>query len=80
MPINNLENKIFKILGKSFPRSKINKNIKKLSINSFKEWDSLANFNLLLEVEKEFKVRFSIEEMSEIKSIKQIIKTLKNKL
>tara|TARA_Y100000294_G_C8294724_1_gene232230 strand:- start:132 stop:374 length:243 start_codon:yes stop_codon:yes gene_type:complete len=80
MPIINLEKKIFIILKRIFPRSKINKNIKKLSINSFKAWDSLANFNLLLEVEKEFKVRFSIEEMSEIKSTKQIIQTLKKKL
>tara|TARA_B100000959_G_C14684907_1_gene502232 strand:+ start:268 stop:510 length:243 start_codon:yes stop_codon:yes gene_type:complete len=79
MPINNLEKKILNVLKKIFPRTKIKKNIKDLSINSFKAWDSLANFNLLLEVEKEFGTRFTTEQMSEIKSIKQIIKVLKNK-
>jgi|TARA_B100001964_G_C13637462_1_gene339057 acyl carrier protein len=79
MSINNLEKKIIIVLKKIFPRTKIKKNIKDLSINSFKDWDSLANFNLLLEIEKEFGTRFTTEQMSEIKSIKQIIKVLKKK-
>ena len=79
MPTNKIKYKIFKILKKVFPRSKIKKNIDDLKINSVKEWDSLGNFNLLLEIEKEFKIRFSTDQMSEVKSVKQISRILKKK-
>ena len=79
MPINKIDNQLFLTLKKVFPRSKINKNIQDLKINSVKEWDSLGNFNLLLEIEKNFKFRFSPDQMSEVKSIKQIYKILKSK-
>ena len=51
-------NQICLALKKVFPKSKIKKNIKDLKINSLKEWDSLGNFNLLLEIEKQFNFRF----------------------
>ena len=79
MPTIKIKYKIFKILKKVFPRSKIKKNIDDLKINSVKEWDSLGNFNLLLEIEKEFKIRFSTDQMSEVKSVKQISRILKKK-
>ena len=79
MPTNKIDNQLFLTLKKVFPRSKINKNIQDLKINSVKEWDSLGNFNLLLEIEKNFKFRFSPDHMSELKSIKHICKSLKSK-
>ena len=63
---------------KVFPQKKHLKKIDKLEINSFTEWDSIGNLNLLLEVEKKFGFKFSIEEMSEIKSIRQIKSKIKN--
>ena len=79
MPTDSLNNQIFLALKKVFPKSKIKKNIKDLKINSLKEWDSLGNFNLLLEIEKQFKFRFSPDQMSEVKSVKQILKILKDR-
>lgn len=79
MPTDNLNNQIFLILKKVFPKSKIKKDIKSLKINSVKEWDSLGNFNLLLAIEKHFRFRFSPDQMSEVKTIKQIFKILKNR-
>ncbi len=79
MPTNNLNNQIFLILKKVFPKSKIKKDIKGLKINSIKEWDSLGNFNFLLAIEKHFKFRFSPDQMSEVKTIKQILKILKDR-
>ena len=72
--MNKIDLKLLKVLKKVFPKSKkkIN-NLKKLEINAFKEWDSIGNLNLLLEVEKEFNFKFTMDEMSEIKSIKQIL-------
>jgi len=52
---------------------------KDLKINDFKAWDSLGNFNFLLAIEEFHKIRFSIDEMSEIKSIAQLIEILEKK-
>lgn len=65
-----------KSFDKVFPKKKNVKNITNLKINSFEEWDSVAHLNFLLEIEKNFRVRFSLDEMSEIKSVKQILKKI----
>jgi acyl carrier protein len=43
-----------------------------LYAGSFPEWTSLAHFNFLLAVEQSFGVRFTVEEMSEMKSLREI--------
>ena len=66
-------NKIFKIvIGK-----KINL---KSKIYDYKQWDSLANFNILLMCEKKFKIKFNTEEFSKINSVKEIYSIVKNKI
>ena len=47
-------------------------NFEDLKLGDIVEWDSLANMNFLLSVETTFSVRFSIEEMPELTSIKLI--------
>ena len=69
--------KIKKALKKAFPRSKINKNIINLKIGSLKKWDSLGNLNLILEIEKEFSIKFNSNTFSKIKSIKDILREIK---
>ena len=69
--------KIKKALKKAFPRSKINKNIINLKIGSLKKWDSLGNLNLILEIEKEFNIKFNSNTFSKIKSIQDILKQIK---
>jgi len=68
------------ILKKTFPNGKVPKNFLKLKIGDLPQWDSLGNFNLLLAIEDLYKIRFTTEEMSEIKSVQQIVKSLKKKL
>ena len=46
----------------------------------FVKWDSMGNFNILLAVEKNFKVKFSSKEFNEIKSFKEILKFVKKKI
>jgi len=66
--------KVFKkLFSGSFKGKFIN-----LKLGDIKKWDSLGNFNLLLLIEKEFNFRFSNEEISELKSIKEILYTLQN--
>ena len=69
--------KIKKALKKAFPSSKINKNIINLKIGSLKKWDSLGNLNLILEIEKEFNIKFNSNTFTKIKSIQDILKQIK---
>ena len=39
----------------------------------------LGNFNILLAVEKHFKIRFSSREFNQLKSFKEILKIVKQK-
>lgn len=40
-----------------------------LQIGDIKEWDSMANMNFLITIERNLNIRFSFEEMSELTSI-----------
>jgi acyl carrier protein len=62
-----------------FPAAKFDVPFESLELNSIPEWDSLGNLNLLLRVEESLDLRFTSEELSEIKSIKGIINFLKLK-
>tara|TARA_Y100000022_G_scaffold190566_1_gene190844 strand:- start:480 stop:725 length:246 start_codon:yes stop_codon:yes gene_type:complete len=67
---------IRKLMTEIFPSDTISEDVSELSIGSLKEWDSLGNFNFLLAIENEFNVRFSMEEIGEIKSVAQIMEFL----
>tara|TARA_A100001011_G_scaffold301467_1_gene314988 strand:+ start:1439 stop:1693 length:255 start_codon:yes stop_codon:yes gene_type:complete len=71
------EKKIFESLKKIFPKSQIPKKISKLKIGDFPQWDSLGNFNLLLEIEKQFSCRINTKSFNKIKSVKDIREFLK---
>ena len=75
--MSDIDNRIIKALKKTFTKSKIPKKINNLKLGDLKEWDSLGNFHLLLEIEKTFNCRFGLRVFSEIKSIKDIKKSLK---
>ena len=68
--------KIKKLL-KVFPRQKIDKNFIKLKTGNVENWDSLRNLNLILEIEKEFKIKFDAKVFSNIKSIQDLISNIK---
>lgn len=72
-----INSQLIEILKKVFKKKDIRKNINDLKMGDLKEWDSIGNFNLILEVEKKFKIRFSAHEFSQIKSIKDLKLLLK---
>ena len=74
-----IDKNLKKILNKVFKKSKIPKNIAKLKLGDIKEWDSLGNFNFILEVENNFKIKFNANDFSKISSIESIKKLLENK-
>ena len=51
----------------------------KSKMYDYEKWDSLGNFNILLAVEKFFKIKFSSREFNELKSLKEILKIVKQK-
>ena len=68
------------ILYEVFSVNKFPKKIEELKYEDFNEWDSLGNFNLLLAVEEFYNIRFTIEEITNIRSVEQLIQALKIKL
>lgn len=72
---NFFENELIKIFKKEL-------NIKvssKSKIYDYEKWDFLGNFNILLAVEKHFKIKFSAREFNKLKSFKEILKIVKKK-
>lgn len=52
----------------------------KVGIESFPEWDSLANFNVLMAVEETFNVQFEVDEMAELKDLDAICSAVEKHL
>jgi len=69
---------VLKIFSKILKIRKISKN-KKYTIKNTNNWDSLAHINLMMNLEKEFKIKFSLDEVSKIKDINSIIQIIKKK-
>ena len=55
-------------------------NFSDLKMGDIEQWDSLANMNFLMELENQYNVRFSMDEMSQLTSIANIIKALSKKI
>ena len=76
--MSKITNQLREILKKNFPKDKIPSK-KNLKAGDFEKWDSLGHLNFLLSVEKFFKIKFSMEEMIEIKDFSEISKIIKKK-
>ena len=66
----------YEILKAAFPSADIPETCNDLKSGDIPEWDSLGNFNLLLAVEEYYDVRFTIDQMAELKSVEQIYNAL----
>lgn len=64
------------ILKAAFPSVDIPEICNDLKSGDIPEWDSLGNFNLLLAVEEYYDVRFTMDQMAELKSVEQIYNAL----
>jgi acyl carrier protein len=42
-------------------------------------WDSMAHIDIIMAIESEFKTKFTLQEISAMKTIRDIISTLENK-
>jgi len=64
------------IFREIFPSANLDDSFMHLKMDDIAEWDSLGNFNLLLAFEEFYGIRFSMDEMSELKSIAMIVNAL----
>jgi acyl carrier protein len=76
MIMNDTELKLKVLLLKVFNLKEVPEDYLSFRLGDFTEWDSMGNFNLLLAVEEEFGIRFTIEQMGEIRSIQAILENL----
>ena len=74
-----MNDKLLKVFRETFSKSNFNdEDFETLTINSIDEWDSMGNLNLLMNVESSFSIRLTSEQLSETKSVKDILKILEN--
>lgn len=51
-----------------------------MSAKDIEDWDSLAQINLIIAIEKEFGVKFNLEEVSKLKNIGEMLVQIRTKL
>ena len=72
----NDKNLILKKIKPIFTKVFKNKSLK-LTLNSsatnIKNWDSLAHINIVLNIERMFKIKFKISEIAELKNVGEMI-------
>ncbi len=67
------------ILAKIFPDEVSDKNFLKLKMGDIDKWDSLGNFNLLLEIEEFYDFQFDMEQLALLNSIETILEYLERR-
>jgi len=73
-----LKNKLLEIISKELKIERNNISLSN-SANDFKEWDSLSNVRLTLQLEKEFNITISFSETVLIDNINDLFELIKNK-
>ena len=72
-----MEKVIISCFKKVLKIKKIPKDLHEIKMQNFKAWDSLGHIKLLLYIEKRFKTKFSMEDISNLTSFKKIHNKLK---
>ena len=73
------DEEVLKVISKVMKISK-KKITKDLRLGSIPEWDSLAHLNIYFELQKVFKKKKSIQKAANVKSVKDWVKLLNNRL
>jgi acyl carrier protein len=67
-----LHDRLIAVLRQQFPDAAFDAAAPGLAVGAFAQWDSLGHFNFLMAVEEAFETRFSLEQVSELKSLAEI--------
>ena len=72
-----IKGKIIDIIKKHIKKKKFDE---KTNLEKINEWDSLVHLNILFAIEKFFKIKFTINEISTFKNIGEIINSVEKKI
>ena len=72
-----IKKKIIDIVKKYIKDQKFNE---KTDLKNISKWDSLTHLNIIFEIEKFFKIKFTINELGVFKNIGEIINSVKKKI
>ncbi|MDA9209462.1 acyl carrier protein [bacterium] len=75
--MTNVEIQVKKIFSETFPNCDLDNYSESLGVGEVEDWDSIGNFNFLMALEAHFSLQFDIEQMSSLKDIRTIVKTIK---
>ncbi len=73
-----IDKKAIKVFKKVLKLKKI-KILKNINQQKVKNWDSIANLNLIFALEEEFKIRFNDKDILNMKSLNEAINIIKKK-
>ena len=73
-----LENKLEEIFREVFDDEKISIN-NEMDSNDIESWDSLNHVKLILACEEVFKIKFEVQEVDDLKKVKDLISLIKEK-
>ncbi len=51
-----------------------------MTANDVQEWDSLAHINLIMEIEAEYNVKFTVDDIVDLKNVGEMIQLIEKKL
>jgi acyl carrier protein len=51
-----------------------------MTANDVPGWDSLAHINLIMDIEEEFNVRFTVDDIADLKNVGEMIQLLERKV
>ena len=72
--MDHIHNEVIKVIKRTFSvDAEVNEALTSKDISG---WDSFGHLNLILELEKEFKIKFSDEEILRLDSVKNIIQAV----
>ena len=74
--INSLEDKLKEVFFEIFGQIYSEVDFTKIKMGDFADWDSMGHYAFLLAIEEKFGIRFSTQELTDLNSISEILKTL----
>ncbi|MCV3396555.1 MULTISPECIES: acyl carrier protein [Campylobacter] len=73
-----MKNKFYEIL-ENILEVKVNEN-SNLSMQNCKNWTSLNHIDIIMSLEEEFEIKFSKDELSQLKSQNELLQAIKSKV
>jgi acyl carrier protein len=78
--MRSIENKVLEIIKRLFNIKEKEIDKKLLKEGNVEGWDSLGHLNLLMELEKEFNIKFSLDDIEKTRTFEDIIDLIKRKI